>query len=520
MQTKELKKTEIEKQDHADYMEKESLHISEDEEFEEAMSKSEKKERNLSFVLLGSVILFLVLVYLGISLFYKDKCHPNTFVNGYDIGGLTAEKAKEALLSFKPVKNLQLNLPDGRNVEFKADDFEAEYSISDTIIDEVCSENCFTWINGVFNTRDYIIEYDYSYNKEKLSTMINEYQWGDEKAKNAEIIKGDDGIFFIEPETIGDIFDHEMLLQYTDLQLMSDNSDIDMEKSGCYDEYKAKVTTEDLKNKLELYNGYATFDITFDFKDRKKIITSDMIVDWIRLDENGAVLEDEDGKTLFNVDAVQEFVDEMAEETDTYGKDREFKSTKDGVITVPWVDEKSWDKNNCSIYGWKINREETVLKIIDMFHEKKTEVTEPVYYSWGTGYERATDDIGDTYVEADISEQHFWVYKDGKVVMEDDFVSGTETVYDRRTPRGIGKIADKATGIYLGTIEVQGYRTWVDYWMAFNYAGCGFHDLSRGAYGGEIYKYNGSHGCLNLNPETAKKMYDVVELGMPVIVHD
>ena len=133
---------------------------------------------------------------------------------------------------------------------------------------------------------------------------------------------------------------------------------------------------------------------------------------------------------------------------------------------------------------------------------------------------RATDDIGNTYIEADISEQHFWVYKNGTLVMENDFVSGTETNWERRTPRGICQVLDMQAGKYLGTMEVQGYRCWVDYWMAFNNCGCGFHDLSRGAYGGSIYMYNGSHGCLNLKWSVAKELFNTISIGMPVIVHD
>ena len=72
----------------------------------------------------------------------------------------------------------------------------------------------------------------------------------------------------------------------------------------------------------------------------------------------------------------------------------------------------------------------------------------------------------------------------------------------------------------LGRYEVQGYECPVSFWMAFNNCGCGFHDLSRGAYGGQIYQWNGSHGCLNLSWSKAQEMYNTVFVGMPVIVHD
>ena len=54
--------------------------------------------------------------------------------------------------------------------------------------------------------------------------------------------------------------------------------------------------------------------------------------------------------------------------------------------------------------------------------------------------------------------------------------------------------------------------------MNFTEIGIGFHDLARVAYGGDIYKTNGSHGCINLPLDVAAEMFDTIEVGYPVIV--
>ena len=56
--------------------------------------------------------------------------------------------------------------------------------------------------------------------------------------------------------------------------------------------------------------------------------------------------------------------------------------------------------------------------------------------------------------------------------------------------------------------------------MPFN-GGVGIHDLaSRGNnFGGDIYMTNGSHGCINTPLDAAKKIYDTVSVGTPVIVY-
>ena len=51
--------------------------------------------------------------------------------------------------------------------------------------------------------------------------------------------------------------------------------------------------------------------------------------------------------------------------------------------------------------------------------------------------------------------------------------------------------------------------------------GIGFHDASwRSKFGGTIYQYSGSHGCINLPVDKAKLLYEKVYKGMPVLCHN
>ena len=135
-----------------------------------------------------------------------------------------------------------------------------------------------------------------------------------------------------------------------------------------------------------------------------------------------------------------------------------------------------------------------------------------------TGYCRATDDIGDSYAEVDITNQKVFVYKDGELVIESDCVTGMANDPSRETPPGVYKVWSMDRNRILGTMEAYGYEQPVDYWIYFTEIDIGFHDLLRSAYGGEIYKTNGSHGCVNLPLDVAAEMYDTVEIGYPVIV--
>ena len=63
------------------------------------------------------------------------------------------------------------------------------------------------------------------------------------------------------------------------------------------------------------------------------------------------------------------------------------------------------------------------------------------------------------------------------------------------------------------TSKRYNYDCPVDYWMPFN-GGVGLHDADwRGSFGGEIYKKNGSHGCVNIPPKYADDVYNNVSVG-------
>ena len=69
------------------------------------------------------------------------------------------------------------------------------------------------------------------------------------------------------------------------------------------------------------------------------------------------------------------------------------------------------------------------------------------------------------------------------------------------------------------TLRGENYETPVSYWMPFN-GGIGFHDAYwRSRFGGTLYRTGGSHGCVNLPPSSAKKIYSLVEQGTPVICY-
>ena len=296
------------------------------------------------------------------------------------------------------------------------------------------------------------------------------------------------------------MIDATILMNYTLEQMREGNNTIKLEDADCY--LQAEVKSEDLQAALDAANSLAGLTITYDFDDRQEVLDTSTIADWITTDTDGKISVDEN--------KVKAWVNENLVKYDTFvpGYTRTFHSTMQGTIEVPLGDY--------GIYGWKTDVDATVEKLKEYILAGESVAVEPEYSQ--RGYCRATDDIGDSYAEVDITNQKVFVYKDGELVIQSDCVTGLASDPERATPPGVYRVWTMEKDVVLGTYAVQGYEAPVNYWMNFTEIGIGFHDLARVAYGGDIYKTNGSHGCINLPLDVAAEMFDTIEVGYPVIV--
>ncbi len=261
--------------------------------------------------------------------------------------------------------------------------------------------------------------------------------------------------------------------------------------------------TAELQKKCDLMNQFAAAVITHTFGEEKQTLNFDTIKDWIIIDGDHASLDEA---------KLTEYVEAMAQKYNTRHHAHTFKTTGGQEITIPAEKVE---------YGYTIDQD-AELKQLKADIESNQEVTrEPVYVKtndWGNPYylkRNGTDDLAGTYIEADLTKQHLWYYKDGQLVTESDFVSG-DVSEERETTTGLFYLAYMESPSML---EGQDYNTEVQYWMAFH-EGEGLHDaVWRGSFGGNIYQTNGSHGCLNLPLSAARTIYENTQPGTPIIIY-
>lgn len=124
------------------------------------------------------------------------------------------------------------------------------------------------------------------------------------------------------------------------------------------------------------------------------------------------------------------------------------------------------------------------------------------------------------YIDVDLGSQYLTLFEDGKSRGSFQVSSGR---YDLPTPRGEFQVINKVPLAYSNT-----YDLYMPFWMAFTYAGHGFHELPfwkhrRGVEYKERESNLGtpvSHGCVRLGVGPAEIVYEFADVGTPIVIHD
>ena len=129
-------------------------------------------------------------------------------------------------------------------------------------------------------------------------------------------------------------------------------------------------------------------------------------------------------------------------------------------------------------------------------------------------------DIGSTYIEISLSEQHLWYFTNGSLAFDADVVTGLDTD-ERRTPWGVFRAYEKDKDCTLkGEMAGERWNTKVGFWISVTWTAVGIHDATwQPTFGGDWYKTGGSHGCINVSYDTAKYLYENVAIDTPIVIY-
>lgn len=462
-------------------------------------TKSKKNGIVISFVLVSIILL----VYLGFALFFNTHFFPNSTISNWDC---SLKKVDQVIneLETSIYDDYVLDIIDREGnvvLSLSSTDVDLEVSLEEIVLTSKISQKPLLWISsfwsGMTNSIDAMQVKNYS--RQKLEDKLKAAEFlSDAKMKNPEnaYIGGYDSQtseYAIASEKEGTLLDKAITLERVCEAIESMKTVLNLEEQGCYIEPEINSQNEVLVKTLVQLNTLVSTKITYDWNGNTEILDGSIINEWVTFEENKVILDE---------DKVGEYIIEKAKAYDTYGKNRKFTTTLGEELSL-----------KSGAYGWQTNRKAEKEALIELINQGAVTEREPEYSH--TAYVKGMSDIGSSYVEIDLTNQHLYLYIKGKIVLESDFVSGN--VSDgNTTPGGVFGLTYKTRNAVLRGAD---YETPVNFWMPFN-GNIGMHDATwRRSFGGEIYLTNGSHGCVNLPLSKAEEIYSYIEEKFPVVCY-
>lgn len=422
----------------------------------------------------------------------------NSYLNEKNISGKTKEEVIKSLND--EIKEKKINIVYNEKIlgVFDYENLDYEYKIEDEI-NEIFNKQELTYENyknGIFIEQKYDIsinENNFKINSLDLSNLEFLKEENQKKSIDAYILYNSfDYLFYIEDDITGTEIKEETIIPILEKAIKNNENEIILKES---DFIAATITknNETLLNKVNSFNSILDKILTYDFKDRKEILDKDEISKFIKF---------ENQEVSLNEDAIKEYVQTLKSKYDTFGISRTFKTSNGDIIQTEGGD-----------YGWLISKDKEVNAIKEFLNSNEKELTkEPIYLY--KGQRREENEIGNSYIEISLEDQHIWMYENGELIIESDCVTGNYP--NMTTPPGVYCLTYKTKDAVL---RGQGYASPVKYWMPFN-KNIGMHDASwRRKFGGTIYKGDGSHGCINLPTDVAKTIYENIKNDTPIILY-
>lgn len=445
---------------------------------------TEEKEKKLGIKKkVGISLLLLIILIGGIAGYrmYTVKAFPaNVEIDGISVGGLTVAEANEKLE--KEANQIQLKEDSSEAVTVQTKFvFDIEESLRNKLM--LSSVDPRNYLSG---GADYSLPLKVKSGIKETSKVIRKKipdKKGSVKTEDAHI---NYDTMRIVKEVYGDSLDETALTE--DVAKYRESSPKENTFTFKGDDYvrKPQVKSDDLQEELKFAKYYLA--------DGLKLKTSAGSIYKVTPKQlSKVILYTKDGPE-YSEKGAKSVAKEIGKD---YSQDMYTVDTEEGSKTlVNYVIEN------------EVDVEKTAKSILSAAKSKKS----------GTLYLKASKQDLSTRVEVSIGSQTVYYVEKGKVKLKTSVVTGSDK---NATPYGIFQLAYKERNATLKGSNGDGtdYASKVSYWMPFN-GGIGLHDAPwRSSFGGTIYHSSGSHGCVNMPPSQAKKLYGYIDAGTLVYVY-
>ena len=437
-------------------------------------------------IFLLTLILILGGLYVGGLYYGSSHFLPNTSINGIDVSMKNVEEANEAMNDLSPVISVIQRNTDGNTsvidtIDLKKDlDAKITYDTEELLL----QQNVFLWFRSFFeDTKLSGPHLSGTYDPSKIEEAVSDFYCLREEniiPPTEAYIEFKDGEFSIVEANDGCMIEKDVVLEQVKKAVEVNLSGANSPNLDLFYFYKKapEADMDALNAKIEELKPVLDKRITLlvDTEDatRNPVWNKSVFLSWLIF---------EDGTFKVDEKALGEAINDLAKEYDTN-----------------------------TAY---INKTRLKDKLMDAVLSKaNVNVTVP----WTSRANSVDTDI-ESLIRVIISEQTLYYYEKGNLIMTSPIVSGygpslldDGTYYVQHMKQG-------------ATLRGSDYEEHVDYWIGFGRSGhytngghiLGIHDASwRDKFGGDIYKTDPSHGCINLPTDKEAKLYSLVDIGTVV----
>ena len=433
-----------------------------------------------------AIVILLVGIYLFGLCYYKDKYLPGTTINGEQVGGFSHESVKHKF-DVATINKVTVKIPSGEIDEIGAEEIGFKNKTELPLNKKL---KVIDWPKSLFTPEKLETITSTEYSEELLEKRIkNSIFIKDKKSPQDARVEIHGNKVEIIPEVHDYLAKPEPFKKSVIDAFKKDIKNIELTE---FEEPKLTTESKEIKNEFKKQNDFLNLEISIiGYNKTKDIKIKDIY------------------NNKLSKDLLAKIIKDFSKELDTINLDREWK-TQDGYdIVIP-----------SGTYGWQVDRDKTINNILSEISKgnyKGKEVKYKVY-----GYNK--QDIGNTYIEVNLSKQTLYFIKNGELVLTAPVVTGA--VPGAHTPTGVHSIKGKTPNRYLkgsNRITKIKYSSFVNYWMPIDYTGIGLHDASWQGGNFSPTKYlngYGSNGCINMSYENAKYIYNNADINTPVLVYE
>lgn len=499
-------------------------------------------------IILGAAAGVLAAAYAAGLIYFSGHFAFHTTLNGTDVSCQNASQAESLIAQAADSYTLTIH---GRNQvdgTIRGTDISLVLTADTSAADLIHSQSSLLWPKSLWTQQALTDPCQAAYDEAALEALVDALPFfaseNIQQPSNA-VCSYTDGSFQITAGDPGSVPRREAILSAVRAAVSANQTELTLD-DDCYEEAAVTEDSTELLAAQDELNKILNLTITMTFGEDTQTLSKDQLASFVSVsigstdaasadntaDDQGAsddtaaaeasseeteqTASSEDDASaedaqdtssasavVYDAEAVTAYVASLAEQYDTYGKDREFKTHSGDTVTVSGGN-----------YGWQMDQEATAASLIETLKAEEDAEFTPVWTKEAASF--GDTDIGTSYMEVDLDHQKVYQYIDGECVVETDCVSGKAIDSDRLTPDGTYSIVYRKSPAVLKGAD---YESPVTYWMPFN-GGIGFHDATwRSKFGGELYLTGGSHGCINLPLSAAKAIYANVYSGMPVVVY-